>query len=392
MRDIIIVLDSVGIGALPDAHKYGDEGANTLINIKKCVPSMSLPNMLGLGLSSIEGGELLADGREFSPKGAFGKMAEKSKGKDTTTGHWEIAGLVTEIPFPTYPDGFPDSVIKEFENKTGRKVVGNCTASGTEIIARLGEHHINTGDLIVYTSADSVFQIAAHEEIVPIETLYEICEIAREMLKGEHGVSRVIARPFVGSPGNFTRTTNRHDFSLDPTGKTMLDYIGEGGLKVYGVGKIYDIFCTKGVDYTVHIESNTDGVDKTLEFMDSVDKGLIFTNLVDFDMLYGHRNDPKGYAAALEEFDSRLPEILAKLRDDDILYITADHGCDPTMPGTDHSREYVPLLVFGKNIKAGHDLRIRDSFADIAATVMEHLNIRGNVAGTSFLKNIIKED
>jgi len=392
MRDIIVVLDSVGIGELPDAHEYGDVGSNTLINIKKAVPSMELPNLLELGLSNISGGELLAGGKAYQPKGAFGKMAEKSKGKDTTTGHWEIAGIVTEVPFPTYPNGFPNSVINEFEGKTGRKVVGNCTASGTEIIERLGEHHMNTGDLIVYTSADSVFQIAAHEDIVPVKELYEICEIAREMLKGEHAVSRVIARPFIGSVGNFKRTTNRHDFSLNPTGKTMLDYIGEGGLKVHGVGKIYDIFCGKGVDSTVHIDSNMDGVDKTLELMGSVDKGLIFTNLVDFDMLYGHRNDSKGYANSLMEFDKRLPEILDKLRDDDILYITADHGCDPTTDSTDHSREYVPLLVYGKKIKAGADLYIRDSFADIAQTVMAHLDIKGNVAGKSFLENILKED
>ena len=388
MRDIIIVLDSAGIGALPDAHEYGDAGANTLVNIKKAIRSMHLPNMLELGLANIEGGEGLADGKSYFPKGAFGRMAEKSKGKDTTTGHWEIAGLITEIPFPTYPNGFPASVIEEFEEKTGRKVVGNCTASGTEIIERLGAHHINTGDLIVYTSADSVFQIAAHEDVISVDKLYEICEIARQMLKGEHAVSRVIARPFIGSPGNFTRTTNRHDFSLYPTGKTMLNYIGEGGLKVYGVGKIYDIFCGQGVDYTVHIDSNMDGVDKTLEFMNTVENGLIFTNLVDFDMLYGHRNDAAGYAAALEEFDARIPEILKNLRDDDILYITADHGCDPTMPGTDHSREYVPLMVCGKNIKAGIDLYTRDSFADIAQTVMEHLDIKGNIAGKSFLKDI----
>ena len=388
MRDIIIVLDSVGIGALPDAHEYGDVGANTLGNIKKAIPSMQLPNMLRLGLSNIAGGENLADDKAFAPKGAFGRMAELSKGKDTTTGHWEIAGLITEIAFPTYPKGFPDSVMKEFEEKVGRKTIGNCTASGTEIIERLGEHHVNTGDLIIYTSADSVFQIAAHEDIVPIKELYEICEIARRLLKGEHAVSRVIARPFTGSTGNFTRTTNRHDFSLNPTGKTMLNYIGEGGLKVYGVGKIYDIFCGQGVDESVHIESNMDGVDKTLEFMDSVDRGLIFTNLVDFDMLYGHRNDPRGYAAALEEFDNRLPEILAKLRDDDILYITADHGCDPTTPGTDHSREYVPLMVYGKKIHSGIDLKTRDSFADIAATVMEHLDIKGSLAGKSFLNDI----
>ena len=388
MRDIIIVLDSVGIGALPDAHEYGDTGANTLANIKQAVPSMHLPNMLELGLSNIKGGETLASGKTFSPKGAFGRMAELSKGKDTTTGHWEIAGLVTEIPFPTYPNGFPDSLMKEFEEKVGRKTVGNCTASGTEIIERLGEHHINTGDLIIYTSADSVFQIAAHKDIVPISELYKICEIARQMLKGEHAVSRVIARPFIGSVGSFTRTTNRHDFSLYPTGKTMLNLIGESGKKVYGVGKIYDIFCGVGVDETVHINSNTDGVDKTLELMDTVEEGLIFTNLVDFDMLYGHRNDAKGYAASLEEFDNRLPRILAKLKDDDILYITADHGCDPTMPGTDHSREYVPLLIYGKKIKAGADLQTRSSFADIAATVMEHLDIKGNLAGKSFLKDI----
>ncbi|MDL2248191.1 phosphopentomutase [Tyzzerella sp. OttesenSCG-928-J15] len=388
MRDIIIVLDSVGIGELPDAADYGDVGSNTLCNIKAAVDEMELPNMLKLGLSNIEGGSILAGGKNYEPVAAYGRMAEKSKGKDTTTGHWEIAGIITEKPFPTYPNGFPKEIIDEFEKQTGKKTMANCTASGTEIIQRLGKRHVESGELIVYTSADSVFQIAAHEDIVPVKELYEICETARKILTGKHGVSRVIARPFIGEEGNYTRTTNRHDFSLEPTGKTMLDYISESGLGVYGVGKIYDIFCGKGVGKTVHIENNMDGVDKTLEFMKEAKEGLIFTNLVDFDMVYGHRNDPKGYANALMEFDRRLPEILDNLEEGDILYITADHGCDPTTESTDHSREYVPLLVCGKGIKQGVNLGTRRSFADIAATVMEHLNVKGHVAGESFLKEI----
>ncbi|MDR2898885.1 MAG: phosphopentomutase [Clostridiales bacterium] len=390
MRDIIIVLDSVGIGELPDAMDYGDLGSNTLLNIKKALPSLNLPNMLNMGLSNIDGLSSLSDGKTYNPTGAFARLGEKSKGKDTTTGHWEIAGLITRNPFPTYPNGFPDEIIEAFKEKTGREVLGNCTASGTEIIQRLGDEHVKTGALIVYTSADSVFQIAAHEDVVPVSELYRICGIARDMLTGEHAVSRVIARPFVGESGHYTRTTNRHDFSLKPTGKTMLDYISQSKKGVYGVGKIYDIFCGVGVDETVHIENNMDGVNKTLEFMSKVKEGLIFTNLVDFDMVFGHRNDVSGYAKALEEFDGRLPEIISKLKDDDILYITADHGCDPTTVSTDHSREYVPLLVYGKAVKPGVNLGTRDSFSDIAATVTAHLDVKGDieVEGKSFLREI----
>lgn len=388
MRAILIVLDSVGIGELPDAGDYGDCGSNTLLNIKKTIPEMELPNLFQLGLSHIDGASMLSQ-KPYTPTGIYGKLGEKSKGKDTTTGHWEIAGIVTEVPFPTYPKGFPKEVTDEFEKRTGKKVIGNCTASGTEIIQRLGDEHVKTGDLILYTSADSVFQIAAHEDIVPLPELYKICETAREMLQGEHGVSRVIARPFTGTSGNYKRTANRKDFSLPPTAKTMLDYIKEAGKTTAAVGKIEDIFCGAGITDAVHIDGNMDGVNQTLNYMDTVKEGLIFTNLVDFDMLYGHRNDPKGYAESLMAFDERLPEIMEKLRDDDILFITADHGCDPTTPSTDHSREYVPLLVYGKKLKENINLGIRDSFADIGATIMAHLNVQGPMAGKSFL-NLIK--
>ena len=389
MRDIVIVLDSVGIGADPHAHEYGDEGANTLINIKKAHPHMHLENLLKLGLSHIDGCGALADkGCSPAPLASYGRLMAKSKGKDTTTGHWEIAGLVTHEPFPTYPNGFPASVIEEFEKKTGRKALYNSTASGTEIIKKLGEEHMKSGDLIVYTSADSVFQIAAHEDVVPIGALYEYCEIARAILTPPHGVARVIARPFAGAPGNFMRTTNRHDYSLPPTGPTMLDFVAESGLPTLGIGKIYDIFVGAGISGSIQTKSNMDGVDRLLEAMNNQKGGLIFVNLVDFDMLYGHRNDPEGYAKALIDFDGRLPEILSALKDDDALYITADHGCDPTTEGTDHTREYVPLIVYGKNLKGGVNLGTGESFGNIAATVLDHLKVQGTVDGESFLNEL----
>ncbi len=390
MRAILIVLDSVGIGELPDANLYNDAGSNTLGNIKKVIKDMDLKNLNKIGLSSIDGGESLSDVKINNTTGSFCKLAELSKGKDTTVGHWEIAGVITEKPFPTYPNGFPKEILDKFEEKTGKKVIGNCVASGTEIIEKLGDQHVKTGDLILYTSADSVFQIAAHEDIVPIEKLYYYCNVAREILTGPHAVSRVIARPFVGTSGNYTRTKNRRDFSLKPSGKTMLNYIQEAGKEVAAVGKIEDIFSGEGVTQAVHIKNNMDGVDQTLNYMKTVKDGLIFTNLVDFDMVYGHRNDYVGYANALVDFDNRVPELIDNLRDDDVLFITADHGCDPTTESTDHSREYIPLLIYGNNIKSGVNLGIRNTFSDIASTILEYLNVDGKVAGESFLKYILK--
>ena len=388
MKSIIIILDSVGVGADLYAHEYGDCDANTLINIKKAVPSMRLPNLLKLGLSHIEGCEILAEDLEaddICPIGSYGRLMAKSKGKDTTTGHWEIAGIVIKDPFPTYPDGFPPQIIEAFEEKTGRKALANRTASGTEIIEELGKLHMQSGDLIVYTSADSVFQIAAHEEIVPVEDLYKYCQIARDILKPPHGVARVIARPFLGSPGKFVRTANRHDFSLPPHSRTMLDFIAESGLAVNGIGKIYDIFVGSGITKKTSSKSNMDGVNKLLKAMKDEGDGLIFINLVDFDMLFGHRNDAVGYANALMEFDARLPEIISLMGEEDILYLTADHGCDPTTKGTDHTREYVPLIIYGKNLKPGINFGTKEGFSHIAATVLEHLDVAGQVDGKSFL-------
>jgi phosphopentomutase len=316
-------------------------------------------------------------------------MDEKSQGKDTTTGHWEIGGLVLETPFPTYPDGFPDEVITAFEKATGRKAIGNKAASGTEIIKELGEEHVKTGNPIVYTSADSVFQIACHEGIIPIEDLYEMCKKSRALLTGKHHVGRVIARPFTGEAGSFQRTPRRHDYSAEPFGKTILDILKEKGYGVYGVGKIWDIFAGHGITESVTSKSNQEGIDKTIELIKTASKGLIFTNLVEFDMLYGHRNDPRGYGRCLEEFDRRLPEIISNMKDNDILIITADHGCDPTTPSTDHSREYIPLLVYGNKIKNGVNLDIRSSFADIAATIADLFNTEKPLNGKSFKEEIL---
>jgi phosphopentomutase len=390
-RAIIIVLDSVGIGELPDAAAYGDAGSNTLGNIAKAMkhePWFKLDNMISLGLSHIDGVEELEKPEKVH--GAMARMGELSKGKDTTTGHWEIAGLVLDRPFPTYPDGFPKEIMDAFEKAIGTKTLGNCVASGTEIIARLGEEHMKTGYPIVYTSADSVFQIAAHEEIIPIERLYEMCQIARNMLTGEHAVGRVIARPFLGQPGSFKRTDRRRDFSLKPIKKTVLEYAKEQGFEVRGVGKIEDIFAGEGITHAVHIHDNMDGVDQTLNWMKDDFSGILFTNLVDFDMVYGHRNNVEGYARALVDFDKRLPEIMSAMKDEDILFITADHGCDPTTESTDHSREYTPLLVYGKPVKAGVNLHTRKSFSDIAATVAQYLGIKAEIKGESFLDLILK--
>lgn len=386
-RVFLIVLDSFGIGELPDAARFKDEGSNTL---KSCATSryFAMPNMKKLGFFNIDG--ITVGTKEENPDGAYVRLAEGSDGKDTTIGHWEIAGLVSEKPFPTYPNGFPADVIKEFEEKTGRKVLCNLPYSGTKVIEEYGEEHMRTGALIVYTSADSVFQIAAHEEIVPIEKLYEYCEMAREMLKGEHAVARVIARPFIGKPGAFTRTSRRHDYSLSPLGRTMCDALSEQGLTVKGIGKIYDIFNGVGITESERTTGNEDGINKTIEALSKDFEGLCFVNLVDYDMLYGHRNDIDGYAKALKYFDDRLPEIMDGLRDEDILMITADHGCDPGTESTDHSREYVPLVIAGKPVKAGVNLGTRNTFSDIAASICEYFDVPLETKGVSFLDNILK--
>lgn len=382
-RIFLIVLDSVGIGEMPDAADFGDEGSNTL-RAASTSKYFSMPNMRKLGLFNIDGVEIGT--KEESPLGAFARMAEASKGKDTTIGHWEIAGVISPQPLPTYPQGFPEEIIRQFSEKTGRGVLCNKPYSGTEVIKDYGEEHMKSGDLIVYTSADSVFQVAAHEAIVPVDKLYECCQIARDMLVGRHGVGRVIARPFEGEPGNFSRTVRRHDFSLMPPKTTMLDRLKEHGKEVLGVGKIYDIFAGKSVTDFVRTSGNADGIDKTLAFMERGFEGLCFVNLVDYDMLYGHRNDVEGYAKALTYFDGRLPEILHKMEDEDILMITADHGCDPSTPSTDHSREYTPLVMYGKNVPAGRNFGTRPTFADIGATVLAYFGIEPQIDGENLLE------
>lgn len=384
-RVFLIVLDSVGIGELPDARNYGDEGSNTL-GVCYNTGRLEIPNMRAMGLCNIDGAE--CGEKVASPVGAYCKLAEKSKGKDTTIGHWEISGVISENPLPTYPNGFPDEVISAFEEKTGRKVICNKVYSGTEVIKDYGDEHMKTGALIVYTSADSVFQIAAHEDIVPVEELYRYCEIAREILVGKHGVGRVIARPFTGSHP-FTRTANRHDFSLAPPTDTMADILSASGKNVLGIGKIYDIFAGRGITSTQRTKNNDDGIEKLLETMKTDFDGLCFVNLVDFDMVYGHRNDVDGYTAALNSFDAKLPEITALLRDDDVLMITADHGCDPVTPSTDHSREYTPLLVYGKKIREGVNLGVRESFSDIGKTVCDLLGVNAEIPGKSFAEDIL---
>lgn len=390
-RIAIIVLDSVGVGELPDAHLYGDVGSNTLGNTAKAVGGLKMPYAQALGLGNIIPIEGVP--QTTLAQGAWGKMAERSAGKDTTTGHWEIAGLILDSPFPTYPNGFPPEVIEEFERRIGRKTLANYPASGTTIIEELGEEHVKTGFPIVYTSADSVFQIAAHEEVVPLETLYEWCTIAREILQGEHAVGRVIARPFVGEVGSFKRTPNRHDYSLPPFQPTVLNALVEAGIAVHGVGKINDIFAGQGISTTTPTKNNMEGVDAVIRLLQEKQENcLIFANLVDFDMLWGHRNDPVNYAKGLEEFDARLPEILGALQDGDFVLITADHGCDPTTPSTDHSREYVPLLVAGPSIKS-KDLGTRNTFADVAKTVSDYFEVNYETVGESFLEVILdKED
>lgn len=384
-RVFLIVLDSFGIGAMPDSNNYGDIGVNTLLSISKS-KNFKIKNLQNLGLFNIDG--VNCGEKVDNHSAAICRLSELSRGKDTTIGHWEISGIVSDSPLPTYPDGFPKEVLDEFSRRTGREVICNKPYSGTEVIKDYGDEHVKSGALIVYTSADSVFQIAAHEDVVPLEELYDYCRIAREILVGEHGVGRVIARPFVGESGNYTRTSNRHDFSLEPPCKTMLDYIQESSLDTISVGKIYDIFAGKGIGEYVYTTGNRDGMAKTLEFAKRDFSGLCFTNLVDFDMLYGHRNDVDGYAAALSEFDEWLDDFLPLLRDEDMLIITADHGCDPAYTvSTDHSREYVPLLIYGKNIK-NVNLGTKEGFCTIGKTVCDYLSVDANINGNSILKEI----
>ena len=381
-RVFLIVLDSVGIGEMPDAADYHDEGSNTLKSASQS-PYFKMEHMKNLGLFNIDGVEI--GEKEKTPAGAFARMAEASRGKDTTIGHWEIAGHISLQPLPVYPNGFPQEILDEFSKQTGRGVLCNRPYSGTVVIQDYGEEHMKTGSLIVYTSADSVFQIAAHEDVVPVEQLYEYCRIARKILTGEHAVGRVIARPFIGEPGSFVRTSNRHDFSLDPTGITMLDQLKAEGYDVLAVGKINDIFAGRGITEYVRTTGNADGIDKTLAWMDRDFSGLCFINLVDYDMLYGHRNDVDGYAKALTYFDERLPQITAKLRPGDILMITADHGCDPATPSTDHSREYTPFLLYGNPVPAGKNFGTRDTFADIGASILHYFGIEPEIQGKSLL-------
>ncbi|WP_455661289.1 phosphopentomutase [Pradoshia sp.] len=386
-RVFLTVLDSVGIGEAPDAEKFGDKGSDTLGHIAEKMNGLHMPVMGKLGLSNIR--EIKGIEKADKPMAYYTKMQEASNGKDTMTGHWEIMGLRIDTPFRVFPDGFPPELIQELEEKSGRKIIGNKPASGTEILVELGEEHVKTGALIVYTSADSVLQIAAHEEVVPLEELYRICEIAREItLREEYMVGRVIARPFVGEPGDFKRTPNRHDYALKPFGRTVMNELKDSGFDVISIGKIADIYDGEGVTKALRTTSNMDGMDKQVQTLDMEFTGLSFLNLVDFDALFGHRRDPQGYGKALEEYDARLQEVLDKLREDDLLIITADHGNDPVHAGTDHTREYVPLLVYSKQFKEGKELPLRKTFADIGATVADNFGVKMPEHGTSFLKDL----
>ncbi|MDP2960745.1 MAG: phosphopentomutase [candidate division Zixibacteria bacterium] len=385
-RVILIVLDSCGVGELPDASIYDDQGSNTLGNTAKKVGGLNLPNLEKLGLGNIE--PIMGVLPQKSPLACHGKMGELSPGKDSTTGHWEIAGVILKKPFPVYPDGFPEKIIHKFKKAIGIEVLGNKAASGTEIIKELGEEHLRSGKPIVYTSADSVFQIAAHEDKIPVNRLYRFCLIAREILSGKNAVARVIARPFEGEPGSFNRTVRRKDFSLPPPEKTILDILKENKIEVIGIGKIEDLFAGEGLSKSIHTKDNRDGMDNLIKVMIEGKKGLIFINLIDFDMLWGHRNDFKGFAKGLEDFDRRLIEVLGLLTPEDLLIITADHGCDPTTPSTDHSREYVPVLVYGEKIKKGIDLGVRKSFSDVAATLAEIFKVPDTGKGESLWRVI----
>ena len=386
-RVFLIVLDSVGIGEMPDANEYGDKGSNTLKACYSC-ENFYMPNMKKLGFFNIDSMNYAES--EENPQASFARMEEISKGKDTIIGHWEIAGIESKKPMPTYPNGFPNEIIDEFEKATGCKTLCNMPYSGTEVLKDYGKESVETGKLIVYTSADSVFQIAAHEDVIPIAKLYEYCEIARKILTGDHAVGRVIARPFTGTYPNFIRTANRHDLALAPPEKTMLDYIKEQNLDVIALGKINDIFAGRGITESTKTNENSDGINKLLEVMDKNFQGLCFLNLVDFDMIYGHRNDVKGYASALSHFDGELANIIKKMKEEDILIITADHGCDPSTPSTDHSREYTPMVIYGKNIKPGINLGTQKGFGNIGATILDYLEIDATIKGDSFLKEILK--
>ncbi len=384
---VLIVMDSVGIGALPDAALYGDEGSDTLGHIFRSIPQLELSNLNSLGLSSIDG--ISWSRYKAEPVGCYGRSLEKFPGKDTTGGHWEMSGLIMDKPFPTFPNGFPKELIDAFEKAIGRGTLGNVAASGTEIIKVLGAEHVKTGKPIVYTSADSVFQIAAHEQVIPLAELYAMCKMAREMLTGDWHVDRVIARPFLGSEGNYTRTGNRRDFSVEPPDDTVLDILKANGFDVCAIGKIEDIFAHRGITYSDHQPDNKTCILAILRCMQNKPNGLVFANLVDFDQLYGHRNNPQGYADSLKAFDEALPAIIDLLSDDDILLITADHGCDPTTASTDHSREYIPILCYGKKLKQGVNLGTRESFADIGATIAEFFGLPVLRNGKSFLTQII---
>lgn len=380
-RVFLIVLDSFGIGYEPDAEEYGDVGSNTLATIAES-SHFHVPQMQQLGLFNID--QVECGVKVESPLGAYARLQEKSKGKDTTVGHWEIAGVISEKPFPTYPEGFPKEVLSEFTRQTGREILCNLPYSGTEVIKDYGKEHVETGKLIVYTSADSVFQIAAHEEVIPLEQLYEYCRIARKILVGKHGVGRVIARPFTGTYPDFKRTSNRHDFALEPPKDTVMDVLKNNGYDVISIGKIYDIFAGRGATDSNPTKSNADGIEKLFMIQNRDFRGLCFLNLVDFDMVYGHRNDIDGYAQAATEFDTALGKFMAQMQDDDILIITADHGCDPGFQGTDHTREYTPMLAYGKSIRGGADLGTRGSFADIGKTILDIFGLPNEIDGESF--------
>jgi phosphopentomutase len=386
VRVFLVVLDGVGIGELPDADCYGDRGSNTLRHVAEFAGGLKLPALESLGLGRLL---QLPGVRDIAaPRGARARLAEKSPGKDSTTGHWEMMGLVLDRAFPTYPDGFPESLLERWSERVGRGWMGNCAASGTEIIARLGEKHLETGRYIVYTSADSVFQVAAHEQAVHLDELYSACRAAREMLAGEHAVGRVIARPFVGSPGSWRRTTNRRDFSLEPFEPTVMQRLVERNVRVTTVGKVDDLFAGRGVSDAIHTKSNAEGQEVLLDLARKPGDGLVFANLVDFDTQFGHRNDPAGFAGALEAYDEHLGEMLGRLRDDEMVWVTADHGNDPTTPGTNHTREYAPFLAAGPRVKAGLDLGTRSTFADLGATLSELFGLAPSRHGASFLKEL----
>ena len=383
-RAIILVIDACGVGELPDAADYGDIGSATIPNVARAVGGLKMPNCQQLGLGNIVEIEGLSPAEK--PWGSYGKMAEKAAGKDSTSGHWEMAGVIIKNPFPTFPNGFPQNIVERFEKEASVKTIGNIAASGTEIIERLGQEHLESGAIILYTSADSVFQLAAHEDIISVKRLYEICTIARQMLTGDYAVGRVIARPFTGKPGSFVRTANRRDFSLEPPADTILDLLNKTNRRIMSIGKIYDLFVGRGISRKIKTANNSEVMQYIIEAVEnSSEYDLIFANCVDFDEKWGHRNDEKNFARSLEEFDVQLGTLLGKLRDDDLLIITADHGCDPTIKtSTDHSREYVPLLVYSKNAKAGVNLGTRETFADIACTLAEVFGLEHRFSGTSF--------